>query len=510
MAPARRKSAPRPSKRHRRRRVVLLVGAPAALLIVLAVVLAWRLRDRHPPLPPPLPTPAAGGPVEPAPRPTHLVNFSDGCVSAECHAGMATAPKLHEPVAELACDACHQGDNGGHVYPLVVGPDRLCLKCHDTGTTEPVQHRAMSAEGCLACHDPHTSDNAQLLNAGSVRETCARCHPTTEGSTRHEPYAEGNCGACHEPHASAEPGLLRGGVGSRHCAMCHSATDEEMRSALHTHAGVEGECLACHGPHATKHKGLLVADIGTTCKGCHAEVSKAVEGSVVSHDAVLKGDQCLACHRPHDSNLDKMLRGDERTVCLGCHKDQLKARDGRTIPAMGALLTASPVIHGPVAAGNCGACHSIHGANHERLLRQLNPSVLYGSFDIQNYALCFGCHSQELVLTDSAEATGFREGTLNLHRKHMTYGGKARSCASCHAVHGSVQPRLIADAAPYEGSDWLVPIDFKLTPDGGSCASSCHETLTYSRSAPTPELEAPPEGEPTPPSDPADQEGGAP
>lgn len=478
----------------RRRWLIVILAVP--LVLAVGRIAWWRLHDRGP-RPEPAPPAAAAGPVEPAPRPTRLVAFSEGCVSAECHASLASSPKLHEPVAERACDACHEPDTGNHVFPLVVGAETLCLKCHDTGANLPVQHQAMSAEGCLACHDAHASTNSNLLNAGSVRETCARCHPNADGAVRHEPYAEGNCGACHEPHASREAGLLRGGVGSRHCAQCHAPTTEEMASAPHTHAGVEGECLACHSPHATRYKALLTTDLASTCTSCHPEVGKAAKGSLVSHDAVLKGDQCLACHKAHDSNLDKMLRDDERTVCLGCHDKAVTARDGRTIPSMAAALASAPVTHGPVSTGNCGACHSVHGSNHARLLRELNPSVLFGSFDIKNYALCFSCHSQDLVLADTPEATAFREGPINLHKKHLTYGGKARSCASCHSVHTSTQPRLIAEKAPYEGSDWLMPIDFELTPDGGRCTTSCHEPLSYSRAVPAPDL-------------PADQEGGNP
>jgi hypothetical protein len=49
-------------------------------------------------------------------------------------------------------------------------------------------------------------------------------------------------------------------------------------------------------------------------------------------------------------------------------------------------------------------------------------------------------------------------------------------------VHSSHRPRLIAQTAAYDGSEWKMPMGFFLTPDGGGCSPGCHEPLRYSRS----------------------------
>jgi predicted CXXCH cytochrome family protein len=298
----------------------------------------------------------------------------------------------------------------------------------------------------------------------------------------HALYASGDCHACHDPHASDTPALLRGGTLVDHCRMCHGPRVEAMERGAHSHLDVEGSCLACHGPHAAAFPGLLTAEPRESCGACHPRVGEAVAGAAVSHDAVITGRQCLSCHEPHVAETAAMLRAEEAPVCMLCHDKAVTASDGRTVPSMGAALEA-PLVHGPVRAGQCAACHSVHGANHARLLAQINPGILSGDFDIRNYALCFSCHDREMVFSESGSATEFRDGDTNLHRVHVRGAGRARGCGDCHAVHGAGRPRLIAESVPFEGSGWMMPLGFVLTADGGSCAPGCHEPLGYTRSA---------------------------
>ena len=104
-------------------------------------------------------------------------------------------------------------------------------------------------------------------------------------------------------------------------------------------------------------------------------------------------------------------------------------------------LAEAPLVHGAVTIGECSACHSMHGAQHERLLREVDPAVLLGPYDAQNYALCFACHDKRLA--DTAGATQFRNGETNLHAAHLRAGEKAGGCADCHAVHSGTQARLV-------------------------------------------------------------------
>ncbi|MFG0283396.1 MAG: cytochrome c3 family protein, partial [Phycisphaerales bacterium JB039] len=146
----------------------------------------------------------------------------------------------------------------------------------------------------------------------------------------------------------------------------------------------------------------------------------------------------------------------------------------------GGIATA-PVVHGAVRDGDCSACHSVHGGQHARLLRAVDPAVLTTPFDARNYALCFSCHDSDLAREPNA--TLFRDGQVNLHQTHLRSGDTSGSCRDCHAVHAGNQPRLIADTVDYQDSGWVTPMGFVLTEDGGSCAPGCHEPLSYSRRA---------------------------
>jgi predicted CXXCH cytochrome family protein len=472
----------RASPRSRRR----LSGAVRAVVVVALLGAAWRVwtstREYR------LVSGAAriepAQAVQPAPRPTGVVALSEGCVSAECHASLLPGPGAHAPDAAGACGACHLPDAGGHRYPLATRSDALCLSCHDTGRDNLVRHSALTMDGCLACHDPHAHATPALLTAEPLAQVCGDCHPPALGTSGHAPYASGECGACHDPHASDRPNLLLAAEGVDPCTTCHVDTLEWMVMARHSHLGIEGSCLACHGPHATGHDSLMVAGTRETCTRCHEEIGRTASEALVTHDAVLTGDECLACHAAHASDRPRMLRDGQRDLCLGCHGDAVIATDGRTIPAMDAIA-ASGGRHGPVEAGDCGACHSVHGGEHQRLLRRINPAVLAGPFDARNYALCFACHDDDLALTDGAEVTQFRQGLRNLHRVHAQSGGRSRGCADCHAIHASHLPKLIAERVAYEGSEWLMDMGYAPAADGGSCSPGCHEALSYSRLAPS-------------------------
>lgn len=470
-----------PPKPTRRRRLWWIASIPLVLLIGF---IAWRVVFQRS-------TPAigSGGAVaaeivqvlEPLPRPTEPVTFEDGCVTPQCHASYLADSGVHEPVAQLRCARCHEADAGDHTYVLLMEADALCQDCHATGQMGAWRHVVLDNEGCLACHDAHAAEAPFLLTSATVEETCAQCHPPREGVSSHEPYARGECAACHEAHEADNPGLLRGGEGVEHCRSCHQETVAAMDAALYSHDVVEGSCLRCHGPHATDHEHLLADALVEQCLSCHDEVRVAAS-QTIGHDAVLSGERCLSCHTAHASDDPLMLRADKVTVCLSCHNEPITATDGRTIPDMTAAVTERAFEHGPVEAGDCTACHSVHGSEHARLLREPAPAALVGEADIRNYALCFSCHDQALMLAErTTVATQFRNGDLNLHALHISGENRGRSCTSCHTVHGSDQPRHMAEAVAYQGSDWLMPMAFALTDDGGSCAPGCHEPLSYSR-----------------------------
>lgn len=487
-------AAARAMERHRRGLTVLSV----ACIVGVALAAAWVFRE-------PRPTPDAGSSSKTrtvagtAPRPDRRIDFAEGCLTSECHTSFSLAGFQHAAVAESACSACHAPDSGGHVYPLLSGPNRpkdaICASCHTITEDALVQHRAMSADGCLACHDPHVSHGRGLLRAGTMNETCAGCHPRSAATNPHKPYAADRCDTCHEPHGSSFQGLLTGGEGANHCRQCHAELVERVESSTHSHCDIERGCQACHDPHGSDQPHLLPAPPRDLCVTCHPNVAKAIDGALVGHDAVLTGEQCITCHDPHASNLPKMLRDSQTEICLGCHAKPVKAAGGRTVPAMADAIRQSPVLHGAIRHGDCSACHAIHGGSHAKLLREESPNALLAPGEDRTYALCFGCHDPTLL--DPKGTTQFRDGPRNLHEIHLRNPKDARGCGSCHAAHGGTLPRLIAATVNFQGSGWAMPMKFELTEDGGSCAPGCHEKLSYrrqgddARPAPTPSATTP-------------------
>jgi len=224
---------------------------------------------------------------------------------------------------------------------------------------------------------------------------------------------------------------------------------------------------------------LLPAPARDLCVTCHDDIEATISRARVSHDSVLLGDQCVTCHDPHTSEHPSMLRATQAQVCMSCHEDAVVGADGKKVAGLGAELKSAALVHGAVRIGDCSACHSVHGGEHASLLRSVNPGVLIGAFDIQNFALCFSCHDRGLV--DSPTATLFRDGLTNLHGVHLKADGMSGGCEDCHAVHAGNRPRLIVETLHYQGSDWATPMNFRLAANGGSCAPACHEPMRYSR-----------------------------
>lgn len=414
----------------------------------------------------------------PLPRPTTPVHFSDGCMTARCHADLKQVPVLHAPVGQNACGTCHLPDAGNHTYPLRSEPGHLCTQCHNTVHAGKIQHAVLSDDACMACHDPHAGRDRSLLAAGTTQANCVQCHPTHAGQIRHAAAVGQHCEMCHDTHVSDNRGLLNTPRVIDNCRECHAQTVAHTESGAHTHLNVKGSCLGCHNPHAAETKGLLPGPARETCVSCHTDIGTQLADATVTHDPVLKGEACTRCHDPHASDQPAMLIKSQAQVCLSCHDKPVKANDGRTVPAMDSVLT-QPVKHGAIAVGECSACHSVHGGNHKKLLREANAIAPHGMYDARNFALCYSCHDARLV-TD-ADRTQFRNGDRNLHEAHLRSGERSMGCGACHAVHGGDLPRLIAKSVNFEGSSWQMPMGFSLTPNGGRCASACHETLEYSR-----------------------------
>ena len=160
------------------------------------------------------------------------------------------------------------------------------------------------------------------------------------------------------------------------------------------------DCRACHeDDDHAAHTFQIKTEGRGLCDFCHIDKA-GTEGPVV-HEPLAKGD-CLECHDPHGSEHRKMLKFDSMgELCTSCHTETVHG--------------STP--HEPVAQGDCTACHSPHTADHAGLLLQDRRS------------LCLSCH----------ETLGEHLGTAFL--VHEPLQG---DCSECHLPHGSDHAGLLA------------------------------------------------------------------
>jgi len=403
----------------------------------------------------------------------------------ECHQDIINHPVMHS-VSRERCDACHvQGNAKQHRFSFIVAKDQLCVRCHAV-PHEGVMHAPVQQGRCLECHDPHGSDHPRSLIADPQRALCVKCHTQEFPPSQfvHGPVAVGACIVCHKPHSSKEPGLLVKDSRSL-CLTCHAEVQTEGQREGHVHGALEQGCTSCHDPHASAHKFQLRERSPELCMKCHqAHFDKLTAAPAHVHGAIQEPDGCLGCHQPHSSQLAGLQRGSQPGICLSCHNRPVQTAAGGTIPDMARLLEENPDHHGPIRDGNCTACHEPHAGENFRLLKEEYPAEFYAPFAIESFRLCFRCHIPDLVLSASGSGlTEFRDGDRNLHHVHVNRD-KGRTCRSCHEVHASKQPSHIRESVPFGAANWKLPLNYKKTPEGGSCMPGCHEVRRYSRSPP--------------------------
>ncbi len=383
----------------------------------------------------------------PAQRPTGgaAAARAPSCTTSGCHAGVLQYGRLHQPVGEHRCDACHNPLEGATPF--------------QPGTRHEFKRAADNPELCYACHDRLAED--------------AHVHP---------PVKMGVCMLCHDPHGAERASLLRVDTDQKLCAQCHRVKFDQSK---HMHPPVgDGLCGACHDPHGSDHEKFLRSPAPELCLDCHDDIEELLDDASVTHDAVTTGRSCLGCHDPHASDVERLLVGEAMGLCLSCHDKELDS-DGGRIRNIAQHLKANPNHHGPTRDGNCSACHNPHGGTFYRLLTEAYPAEPEGPFDEDRYALCFGCHDLEMVEEErDDEVTGFRNGALNLHYVHVNREVKGAACRVCHDAHAGKNPMHIVDPGALRAEG--IEMTYTPSPTGGSCLSSCHKVKAYDRDNPVP------------------------
>ncbi len=419
------------------------------------------------------------------------------CITGACHQQLKSFARLHEPVGEGDCQACHEAVvsehplEKGQSFKLFAEGRDLCLSCHDAFDPAAGKLHPAVAEGeCLVCHDPHGGSRIGLLkNADDVKMICLECHDANSFEQKfvHGPVAAGACLECHTPHQSRYEKLLLSDPKSL-CLKCHAELAAGLEGATVIHAPVDdGTCSDCHETHGSSFVHLLKEDGIKMCFSCHEELADKYNKARTKHAALYKDDHCGNCHAPHFSNHASLLTTErESDLCLRCH-GQDDFRRSKSLKNIRAELAANEHLHGPLVDGKCSTCHDPHGSDFFRLLVDAYPETFYAPYRKGTYAFCLDCHEENLLrFPETSIYTRFRDGKRNLHYIHVADPRKGRSCRACHRAHASNGPKLMNETGASFGN-WKIPLRLVLTETGGSCSPGCHRRMSYDRKNPVTE-----------------------
>ncbi len=287
-----------------------------------------------------------------------------------CRGALSTAPLAdpsqavwaHAPFEAGECALCHERSDPADPGAVTQPVDDLCFTCHDQFAEQIhalANVHAPVAESCVNCHNPHNAAQMHLLLA-PVPDLCGECHDDVlekgrHAAVRHQPVTEGKaCLNCHDAHA-ADVQYLLPALPYDLCLSCHGTdglTDDQGRAlpdlkALFEkshmrHGPVEDkDCSACHEVHGSENFRLLISEYPARFYAPYEPQDYAL---------------CFSCHESdvfdvaRTTTLTGFRDGDRNLHYLHVHKK----RRGRT----------------------CRACHDVHAAPHDHLIRD---GVPYGS-----------------------------------------------------------------------------------------------------------------------------------
>lgn len=317
--------------------------------------------------------------------------------------------------------------------------------------------------------------------AGAQVNSCVKCHEDKNGKVYiHAPKAE-SCELCHKSNGQPHPGQkdettfeLKDKLPAL-CYSCHEALN--TMSTLHKPMK-KGNCLLCHQVHNATTKKRMISNPPDLCYVCHTEFQAMVDTARSKHSVVLQGTACITCHTPHQSAQPKLLITAQRDLCLSCHNKPIQ-HDSVSVRDIKKELTTNKFIHTEITKNGCAGCHDPHGSPEKVLLKgKFATSTYVIAKSKDNIALCFNCHDPAIVESKNTDVTGFRNGQVNLHQKHVTKY-KGRNCVNCHGIHSAPNEFLIVDQSKF--GNWNMPLKFTKTQTGGSCITACHAAKTYSR-----------------------------
>lgn len=140
------------------------------------------------------------------------------------------------------------------------------------------------------------------------------------------------------------------------------------------------------------------------CVDSTASVKKDIKPEYFLHKPY-EEEKCKSCHAEGFSNA---LIKPMPELCYSCHED---------------FRSKYPILHGPVASGNCTMCHNQHMAKFEKLLDRCGQQI------------CLNCHESNEILKNKMHE---QIANRNCTECHSPHGGnnsgmlKPGSCFNCH------------------------------------------------------------------------------
>lgn len=336
---------------------------------------------------------------------------------------------------------------------------KTCYSCHKDAETRfkrKNQHAPVARQDCEACHIRHGFSNMLILKAEGTA-LCTPCHKDFEsrlagGAHVHPAVGEGLCATCHNPHASDLPGLMRQVDGDLACFVCHTTLVDSSGTAKSHKPFAARECGRCHEDHSSAHAGLLIDDETTLCAGCH-DPGKSQKAHT-DKGLTTAGLPCSGCHDPHLSKQTGLLsplvhEPVTAGLCDACHTGvpvppaTLGAADSTWAGCSAChddigdkLAQATP--HAPAEAGDCHVCHTAHKSSRPQLLKA-------GVAE-----LCQSCHDDMSVAQLAS--------SVSIHQPV-----RVGDCSSCHDSHGSRNPALLVRV-------------------GNALCTGCHDAAKFTQS----------------------------
>ncbi|MEW6428097.1 MAG: cytochrome c3 family protein [Thermodesulfobacteriota bacterium] len=267
-------------------------------------------------------------------------------------------------------------------------------------------------------------------------------------------WRQTSASAQENPDSPPEPSCIGGD--------CHPSQRRHVGRELQSE-----DCRRCHEVSegherpAAAEKTTPQVDMGI-CAGCHPFAGAYWHPPAAAND-------CQACHVYHSEEKPALRPGNKETICTGCHLAFVESGTMQHITDKDGTKST-----------DCSYCHSAHVSSFPALLAAPLEGATYVSYGDQTYSFCFSCHNRNMLqFADTMHYTSFRDGKKNLHYIHSNKRRRGINCRVCHEIHQAKAPSLMAERTPY--GEWQMPIHFKKTENGGSCAPGCHPLKTYER-----------------------------